>query len=70
MKSLLFILSIATFTVNAQTRGVYMNASDFRNGLAYTNDCSAKKHKIKLNDFLEEPYIEFNYHGEPRLHEK
>lgn len=68
MKSLLFILSIATFTVNAQTCGVYMNASDFRNGkLAYTNDCSAKKHKIKLNDFLEKPYIEVNYHGEPRL---
>lgn len=68
MKVMLFVLLISTITAKGQTCGVYMNTSDFRKGkLSYSNDCSAKKHKIKLNDFLEKPYIEVVYNGEPRL---
>lgn len=68
MKILLLLLPIATFSANAQKCGVYLNAADFVNEkLAFENDCSAKKHRIKLNDFLEKPYIEVVYKDESRL---
>lgn len=49
----------------AQNSGVYLNGADFRNGkLTYEIDCSTEKHKIKLNEFLDKPFITVVHSGQ------
>ncbi len=61
MKTRLFlsgIFSLSTLFAFAQNSGVYLSASDFAAGkLAYEINCSTEKHKIKLNEFLNQDYI-------------
>ncbi len=55
---LLSLFSLTTLFAFAQNSGVYLSASDFASGkLKYEINCSTEKHKIKLNEFLEKPYI-------------
>ncbi len=52
------IFSLSTLFAFAQNSGVYLSASDFASGkLAYEINCSTEKHKIKLNEFLNQDYI-------------
>lgn len=57
----LLLLGIgSTFTSHAQqdSSGVYLSPVDFRRAkLAYAINCSTEKHKIKLNEFFDKPYI-------------
>ena len=42
----------------AQNSGVYLSAADFASGkLTYEINCSTEKHKIQLNEFLNQDYI-------------
>ncbi|MEO5600003.1 MAG: hypothetical protein ABIR06_03665 [Cyclobacteriaceae bacterium] len=55
---LLTIFSLTTLFAFAQNSGVYLSASDFSSAkLAYEINCSTEKHKIKLNEFLNQDYI-------------
>lgn len=62
---LMIMLMLPTFSfVNAQNSGVYISADDFKNGtLTYGIDCAKEKHKIKLNEFLNKPYITVIHDG-------
>ena len=52
------IFSITTLFASAQNSGVYLSASDFASGkLTYEINCSTEKHKIKLNELLNQDYI-------------
>ncbi len=47
-------------SANAQTdsSGIYKNGDDFSNGkLSLAINCETEKHKIKLNDFFNKPYV-------------
>lgn len=60
-----FLLSICG-VVNAQstTSGVYKTYEDYVNQkMAYSIDCKTQKHKIKLNEFLDKPYITVIHEG-------
>lgn len=66
-KNILILISFTaiSFTLYSQ-QGVYLNASDFRDGkLAYVIDCSAKKSNIKLNLLLDKAYITIAQDGQP-----
>lgn len=46
------------------TSGIYRTADDFRKGTPYLAvDCRTAKHKIKLHDFLNKPYLEVIHQG-------
>ena len=52
------IFSLTTLLAFAQNSGVYLSASDFASGkLTYEINCATEKHKIKLNEFLNQDYI-------------
>ena len=56
--TLFSMFSLTTLVAFAQNSGVYLSASDFASGkLAYEINCSTEKHKIKLNEFLNQDYI-------------
>lgn len=58
--TLLMILIGPTVSLFAQqdSSGVYLSPADFKKGkLAYAINCSAEKHKIKLNEFFDRTYI-------------
>jgi hypothetical protein len=58
----LVLLSVVIVTATAQDKektGIFLTASDFKqNKLTLETDCGSSKLKIKLNDFLNKPYIE------------
>ena len=55
---LLSLFSLTTLFAFAQNSGVYLSASDFASGkLTYGINCSTEKHKIMLNEFLNQDYI-------------
>lgn len=62
-QALVFLLITLVASPNSafaqqDSSGVYLSASDFKNGkLAYAINCSTQKHKIKLNEFFNKPYI-------------
>ncbi len=65
------IFSFATLFALAQTSGVYLSASDFASGkLTYEINCSTEKHKIKLNEFLQQDYITVVHDKKPHKLQK
>lgn len=70
MKPVLFFYCLLNLfsAVYAQqdSSGVYLSASDFKKGkLAYAINCSTQKHKIKLNEFSNRPYITVAHEEKP-----
>lgn len=62
--SLIVFGSITSSVAQQDSSGVYLSASDFKNGkLAYAINCKTQKHKIKLNEFLSKPYITVVHDG-------
>lgn len=62
--SLIVFGSITSSVAQQDSSGVYLSASDFKNGkLAYAINCKTQKHKIKLNEFLNKPYITVVHEG-------
>src|SRR5258708_11321316 len=50
---------------NASKSGVYLTYSDYKlNKLSYTSDCKNEKQIIKLNEFLDEPFITIKHKNE------
>ena len=63
--------SFATLFALAQNSGVYLSASDFAAGkLPYDINCSTEKHKIKLNEFLNQDYITVVHDKQPHKLQK
>ncbi len=59
-------LLLFVYSSNAQTNnsGIYMSVSDYNNHkLTYEIDCSIEKHKIRLNEFFNRPYITVIHNG-------
>lgn len=64
--ALFCLFYLATFFAAAQNSGIYLNASDFTAGkLTYEINCSTEKHKIKLNEFLNQDYITVVHDKQP-----
>lgn len=62
--ALIVFSSITSSFAQQDSSGVYLSASDFKNGkLAYAINCKTQKHKIKLNEFLNNPYITVVHEG-------
>ncbi len=68
LKDQIAVISFLLFSVTGSaqsTSGIYLNISDYNNQkLTYEIDCSVEKHKIKLNEFFNKPYITVIHHGE------
>lgn len=62
--ALIVFSSITSSLAQQDSSGVYLSASDFKNGkLAYAINCKTQKHKIKLNEFFSKPYITIVHEG-------
>jgi hypothetical protein len=67
--SFLFLSMIAHSQINKS--GVYLNVADYETKkLTYEIDCSEEKHKIKLNEFFNKPYITVVHNGYKYTHQK
>lgn len=68
--TLLLLTFQFTFAQQGES-GVYFTPQDFKNGkLEYAINCKTEKHKIKLNDFLDKPYITVIHEGKRYEHQK
>lgn len=57
LKAAPFLLTLHSFAQN-DSSGIYLTAVDFQQQkLAYTINCKTEKHKIRLNDFFNKPYL-------------
>jgi len=64
--TLLSFFSLTTLFAFAQNSGVYLSASDFASGkLTYEINCATEKHKIKLNEFLNQDHITVVHDKQP-----
>lgn len=69
------IMSLLLFSVTGFAQkdrsGIYMNLTDYQNHkLNYEIDCNKEKHKIKLNEFFNKPYITVVHEGKKYTHQK
>lgn len=62
-----FLLSMCGLvTAQSTTSGVYKTYEDYMNQkMAYAIDCKTEKHKIKLNEFPNKPFIKVIHDGMP-----
>ncbi len=57
---LIILVTILSSVINAQndSSGIYFSAQDFVNHkLSYAINCNSEKHRIRLNDFFNKPFI-------------
>ena len=65
MKTFFFLLiTISAFAQNEKS-GVYLTFNDYQNNkLSYEINCATEKHTIRLNEFLDKPYIIVIHNGQ------
>lgn len=64
------LLSAAGFA-QVDKSGIYLNVADYRNQkLTYEIDCRNDKHKIRLNEFFNKPYITVVHDRKKYTHQK
>ncbi|MDP3433366.1 MAG: hypothetical protein Q8T04_10430 [Bacteroidota bacterium] len=60
------IAIISAGSLFAQKSGVYKTFADYASGkMEYGIDCATEKHKIRLNEFLDEDFITVVHEGKP-----
>jgi hypothetical protein len=66
-------LLLSSVVGHSQTNnsGIYLSLADYqKEKLTYEIDCSKEKHKIKLNEFFNKPYITVIHDGKKYSHQK